>query len=297
MDVYTAKLQLEKLLRYVEGMASVQPRLYTKSKERWKDVADLCIKVVKQISLIVQDELLENGDEGFESVTAEDVRPMIDSIQSEIATLKQFIHYQDPDTASPATVGIKIPREVKQQALATYGNVISKTSERSTHVVEVDKLLSLLNRWMTVRFDIRGRDPDFRYNIMNIQRWLTGWVWCAGYNIDHHTFDGFLNDTNSWLDAVERGENTYAVPADVYRFSTQLDSTLVSLVGVVMWDVLFQNGFYMFDNQPDPYNVFPHAGCLYDTCNILNPDVLDRYVPANADSSILKIAGLEVRND
>ena len=73
MDIYTAEIQIKRLLEYFEDIEEKKPLMYQKSKDRYRDLASNCLQVVRVISNILQDETLMNDDVEFSGSQKKDI--------------------------------------------------------------------------------------------------------------------------------------------------------------------------------------------------------------------------------
>ena len=92
MDIYSAEIQVNKLLNYVKGLSGTDHKLYKKSKNRLKELANTCNEVVSVISELIQDEALVNNDESdeFGGADTADFNSVLNSMEGQIAELRQF---------------------------------------------------------------------------------------------------------------------------------------------------------------------------------------------------------------
>ena len=57
MDIYSAKKYTDELLKLAKDVSESDSRLYNKSKERWKALAQNCIEIVKVISATIHTDM------------------------------------------------------------------------------------------------------------------------------------------------------------------------------------------------------------------------------------------------
>lgn len=306
MDVYTAKLQIEKLLEYVEHIADSKPRMYKKSKDRWKDIAVMCHQVISSISEIVQEEVMQSDEEGSTFDRDSDILAAVVSMQKEIDRLKQFVSYSLPpsstestDTSSitktsyqPSKISkAKIPSQVRKSMLSEYISCMKSSVDKCKgEYIEAEECLKLLHRWMYSRFfKSSEKFPNFRYNIRRIPMWVRDIVIVYGKHVSLGTSDEFVHKFNEWCDDLEYSENStnFSVPYEIYRVNKNPQTSDISLTSVVLWDILLDYGLSELCVSDDKYQLYLSENMMYDMCRELNPSELDMYVDYKSDTDIL----------
>ena len=91
MDIYSAEIQVNKLLDYVKSLSDAKPRMYQKSKDRLKELASTCNQVVSVIAEILQDEALLSDQDEFGGSNVNDFNAVLNSMEDQITELRQFL--------------------------------------------------------------------------------------------------------------------------------------------------------------------------------------------------------------
>ncbi len=308
IDIQKAESNIKKLLSYVEDLSRGRPRLYRKSKDRLRTIANSCSQMIMLISEILQDEtLMQEEDVEFSNSVPEDVSDMMSSIVEEIAKLKDFVSYEsektcedNTDTANnPVSVSIKLSRKDRIDIMKTYQDCLSNMCESLTDADpynNIKRCVVILRDWFFVRFiQTRKTHPSFRYNIRRIREWIPNIVIVMGKHVEDNTFDMFSNSFYDWVDLIRNteGGNKYAVPYEVYKIGKEPDPTDFTLTAVVLWDVLIDLGFQHLCK--DPSDIYLDENIVYDLCSKISPSTLDNYVNFKNDPSILIHCNLEVK--
>lgn len=275
MDIYTAEIQIERLLKYVTDLAASHPTLYAKSKVRWQGVADKCEQISDKIS-----ELAGPGLTG---------KDLSDQYMSDIQqSSNSFSLSKD---ARPTLNTNKIPKDHRKSVMSKYITVLSEMYATSTGYIEVDQCIELLYNWMSTRFFSSIRQGvEFRYNIRRICYWLYDIVIVFGKHLDNGTLSEFLSEFEEWCEGICQSSNTtqFAVPYEVYKVNRNIESEDITLSAAVIWDVLLDHGLSQLC-QKDTYGLFPEENGIYNICVQHSPDVLDKYVNYKLDESVMHL--------
>ena len=311
MDIYIAKEHMDKLLTYVKNVADSKPRMYQKSKDRLRDIAETCQKVVQIISEILQEEILEDCyDDSSESNNSEILQMVLD-MQEELLHLKQFVSYKDNEVCSASsTQRVKsneplvkrISIDDRKFAMSKYRTVLKRISESYTEFPQVSELCKLLYRWFETRFYTSMKyNKDFRYNIRRIPVWISDIIIVYSNHLIKKDSDEFVHDFYSWCDdLLTDNSGKFAVPYEVYQFDKEERKTIY-LNSVVIWDILLDLGLTELCNDSD--DLYVSESYMYDTCMQAHPEQLNNYRNYNIDPSVIDECGLfsewrkEVNND
>lgn len=299
MDVYTAKIQIGKLLEYVENIADSRPKMYKKSINRWKEIAETCQQVVRVISEIVQEEILEDDiEDHVTSNTAHEIQSMIMYMKNEIDQIKDFVSYPSnttPDipknivSAPNSNSKNKIPKEDRREAIAKYKDVLSKLPNKVKDYPSAYECAMLIWRWFDSRFMQSTQiHTQFRYNIRRIPNWIIDIVIVYSNHLIEGDSDEFIHSFNDWCDSLldPSSDCNFAVPYEVFKVDTDSDKSDVSLTSVVLWDILVDLGLSELCIE-DSFNLYLSESALYDICANYNESILDDYKNYKVDNNIL----------
>lgn len=284
MDIYSAEVQVKKLLNYVMSLSDSKTRMYQKSKDRLKELAGTCNQVISVISEILQDEVLVDEQDEFGGSTS-DFNAVLNSMEDQISELRQFL--RAPRVSSTSTTSTNS----KRQALVTYKHCLSSTAESDIAVVEAEGCAKMLWNWFNARF-LSG-PSSFKYNMKRFPGWIRDIVILYGYHFETHTLETFREEFYNWISTIPSGNN-YAVPYEVYKFDKFPDPEFMTLSAVVIWDILLDYG--LRDLCCDASSeLYPSEDCVYALVGSMKSSVMDPYQNYLYDPSILSKCNLTLR--
>lgn len=285
MDIYSAEIQVKKLLNYVQSLSDSKSRMYQKSKDRLKELANTCNQVVAVISQLIQDEALVNSDsDEFSRSDPTDFKSVLDSMESQIAELRQFI---EPPKQNSSNL---ISTNDRKKALFAYKTCLNTLSNSSMKVLEAEDCSRLIWNWFSARF--LNTSSTFRYNMKKLPSWIRDIVIFYGYHVENRSVAKFKSDFNSWIDSIRTGNN-YAVPYEIYQFEKSPNPEIVTLTSVVLWDLLLDGGLRQLccDNS----DIYPSEECVYSLVGKLDSNVMNPYTNYNYDTDILRKCNLTIK--
>lgn len=287
MDIYSAEVQVNKLLNYVKSLSDSKPRMYQKSKDRLRELANNCSQVVLVISEILQDEALVTDQDEFGSSNTNDFNAVLNSMESQISELRQFL-----SSPKPSAMNTTSSTSAKKQAICTYKHCLSSLAHANIIVEEAEGCSRLLWDWFNCRF-LEG-PSTFKYNMKRIPNWIRDIVVLYGYHLESETINTFVNSFYSWLSTISSGSNNYAVPYEVFTFDTSPPASQMTLTSVVLWDILLDYGLRDICSDSSS-ELFPSEDCVYSLVGSLNGSVMDPYQNYNYDKSILSVCNLTLK--
>lgn len=285
MDMHMAEKHIKDLLVYVQTIESERPRMYSKSKKRLKELAEICKEVISTISVILEDEMLsvESEDE-FESSNI-DMKATLDTMESQLSQLRQFIHIEDNDLVS--TSGKELTVSIRKRAFNAYRDCLYNLQQQSSPYVESKECSELLWSWYNMRFISNSPSSTFRYNIRRFPNWLRDIVILFGYHHEEGDLDSFISGFYNWISELKSAKShNFAVPFEVYQFNKSPDKNKMTLSGVVLWDVLCDTGLNSICTDLSS-DLYPSDDSVYNLVGDYNPDILEKYINYKIDPSII----------
>ena len=286
MDIYSAEIQINKLLNFVKGLSDSKSKMYQKSKDRLKELANTCNQVIVVISDILQDEaLIVDENEEFGGSDTTDFNSVLNSMEDQISELRQFLNSPRPSESPISTTS------AKKRALFAYKHCLSTLAHSNILVTEAEDCVQLIWNWFNRRF-LEGPE-NFRYNMKKIPIWIRDIVILYGYHLENKTSGEFRSELESWIETISP-DNRYAVPYDVYSMNKSPDPNKMTLSSVVLWDILLDYG--LRDLCCDPSSeLYPTEDCVYSRVGSLNSEVMNPYQNYMYDQSILAKCNLTVK--
>lgn len=289
MDIYSAEIQVKKLLNYVQGLSDSKSRMYQKSKDRLKELANTCTQVVSVISELLQDEALANNDNNtsdeFGGSDTTDYISVLDSMEVSISELRQFINPHG---------GLHVLRPVstatsndKKQVMYDYKVCLHNLSTSTCCVQEADDCSKLIWDWFSARY-LEGPE-NFRYNTKKIPYWIRDIVIMYGYHVDQNSTGVFKTSFHKWINDISP-DNNYVVPYEIYTFEKNPNPKMLTLTSAVLWDILLDSGLRDLCNKQ-----YFEEDMIYSMIGSLNSEIMNPYTNYQYDSSILQKCKLTVK--
>lgn len=283
MDLVTYIEHTKKGLKYLEDLSSSNSRLYSKSKVRLKELAEICSKMVELTAEILKDEVLDDDVDEFGGSSSV-LLDAANTIQTTVDELKEF-------TDMSRDNGPKISSAKNKMVFATYCKTLKSTASCDNPYVEAHDLAKLLWKWFDVRFvtsmNVR---TAFHYNIRRMPTWIYDIIILYGYHLRNRTLPKFIESFNQWCDNLytsSAGEQ-YAVPYEVFLVDRNPVEYL-SMEAVVLSDILFEHGL-SYLNHSDP--LYLSDSYLYELVSKYNSPLLDRYNDYEYDKNLLELCGI-----
>lgn len=299
LDILGAKKNVDKLLKYVQDIASTDTKLYAKSKDKLRDVASTCTEVVKVISEILQEGMLETDAAEFPAEPSnssdDNVAEMINNMQTQLDQLRQFAGV-DSKPVAPAPIykpsaNSSVTSASKKQIFADYSNCLQNLSTLDFGYDEINQCVYLINRWFQARFVTSIVGSKFSYSMKKFPSWIRDIVILYGKALHDGNVSEFLLNFYTWIDnlADSDARDKYAVPYQVYVFDKSNQASVVNLESVVIWDVLTQNGLDVICKKDNPF--YLSATSVYELTGQLQPSVLNGYVDYRDHPEVFAILG------
>lgn len=201
-----------------------------------------------------------------------DVNPVVDTV---------------PTESSPGNRRSSRDRSKKYNKgiLRKYACMFRKLKNVHTDYVYANECISLLCDWFDARFS--GADPNFRYNIRMISKWIQDIVIVYGNHLHDHTQDTLAANMRSWANSIRNSKESskYAIPYEIYYGSQHYDQSGITLTAVVLWDIIYDAGLKDVCDPSDP--MYPNEESVYRLCDKISPDSLDFYGPYTCNPNVL----------
>lgn len=295
MDIYGAGTNIKKLLAYVEDLADSKPKMYAKSKDRLKEIATTCNKVVEVISEILEDEVLQ--DDSVEFGQTSDLDNVLNDMQYQIDRLKKFTQSTPEVIESKPKISESstISANVRKKAMKNYSTQLAAMSNKETAYPFADRCAKLLWTWFDVRFLKTVYGTGFRYNMRRFPEWIQTIVILYGQAIHNNSVSMFENEFQDWLNTIisTDAKDKYAVPYAVYQFCKTPETDIITLDAIILWDILLDNGLRELCTN-DKSDLYLNEYGVYDLCSEINPIVLDDYCNYETHPDIFKKLHWEV---
>ena len=304
MDINSAEKSIQKLLAYVKDLADSKPKMYRKSRGRLKELAETCNEVVSLISVVLQDEILDEDDVEFGSKP--NLTSVLDNMQNQITQMRNFagIELQQsalskPKQPEPTSDKSTEPSVSKKKILRNYRETLQAVANKSYKYDAVGRCAELLWHWFEVRFVTTVHTDGFRYNMKRFPLWIRDIVILYGKAIRDNSYIEFDNQFRHWVDSLVSDDSEishkYAVPYSIFSFEKSMSAEQFTLESVVLWDMLMDSGLSAICS-PASNDYMLNEDAVYLLCSEYNPEVLDMYADYVTHPEVLINLGWEVKN-
>lgn len=308
MDMPGAEKVADKLLKFVQSVATSDSKLYGKSKQRLQNVADVCSQIVTAVSDILQTEVLESEQQEFESTPDKDIYTQVAALSAEIDKLKEFVQFhntpqtdapqidtsnsdtvEEPEVLSVDADSDKLSSDEMKSIVSNYGSVLHDAAVTDCGLNKCNQLTSVLWKWFHARiFTQYDNAPPFHYGVHRFKSIIYSFVILYGWHIENHTEDSFFRYFEDWLESLSTSHdsNKWIAPYEVYQIERNSDSKYANLTAAVLWDMLLDNTSLNRLQDKSSHGYYLHSNGVWDMLYKSNPSVLDNYVDYKQDSSI-----------
>lgn len=287
MDIYSAETSVKRLLEFVESLAKRDTRMYKPSRDRLRELASTCERVVDVISSILQEGALESVDDAeFNSSSDPEIVAALSRMQSQIAQLQSFIV---PGTQSVPIVKSDISSATRKLVISDYREALNAIADKQSCYPAVNEVSALLWKWFRARFiDRQNIATDFRYNIRRLSDWVRDTVILYGHAVENNTADAFISMFDEWCNSLMYAESRdrHAVPYCIYEFDKNPSSEMMTLTGAVLWDMLMDHGLIGISSELRNSDLYLDPSAIYNLCDSIAPEVLDNYRNYKSDDTI-----------
>ena len=287
MDIYSAETSVKRLLEFVESLAKRDTRMYKPSRDRLRELASTCERVVDVISSILQEGALESVDDAeFNSSSDPEIVAALSRMQSQIAQLRSFIV---PGTQSVPIVRSDISSATRKLVISDYREALNAIADKQSCYPVVNEVSALLWKWFRTRFiDRQNIATDFRYNIRRLSDWVRDTVILYGHAVENNTADAFISMFDEWCNSLMYAESRdrHAVPYCIYEFDKSPSGEMMTLTGAVLWDMLMDHGLIGISSELRNSDLYLDPSAIYNLCDSIAPEVLDNYRNYKSDDTI-----------
>lgn len=271
MDIYSAQVSVERLLKYLKEIAEKSPPSYANSKLRYRRLAQSCEEIVHIISSMLKEDHLSFEDDNMEFDSCVDDPKLMQNIENmkyDISELEAFISPEVDDKK----------KLTNKQIVHLYAKYIEASAKQDHRCKEVNEICILLWTWFNFRFLLStSKNKNFRYQPSKIADWLKAIVLSYGNSVEDGSGTEFVLELSDWckstckLESANSSEFRYSIPYKVYM--NWKDCKRVSLTSVVLWDIICTS---CLSELSSTYHLIDENS-MYDTCKQVSPSALDRY--------------------
>lgn len=302
MDLNSAERNIHKLLSYIKSISDSDTTLYDKSKRKLTEISNSCMECIKEISIILQTESLDDDELEFdmnpESKSNLDLQNQVNILTDEINKIKAFINQgnNDFDESSFDSNMNSKNNSIQNSSIISYNyDTTLSSSERSNIVKDYKFILNrtsmndckfnIINRCTRILwnwFDARilktyNIAPTFHYDVHRFKSIIYSFVISMGYHIENNTFDEFESNFDDWVASLSTSNesNKWIAPFEVYNIERGNCSEYITLTAVILWDILLDCGIRELCKSKS--STYLNEKSIWDIISDINIDVLDNY--------------------
>lgn len=294
MDIHSAEAHMEKVLQYLEQMHDNNSSLYSKTREKLKNISNDLFKGLKLVSEILEEDSLvveaEFGgtDESIIS-SVKSMKEQSEEISQVIDRVDSFVYSPPPEPKLTYSTN-KLSAKKRRHIVYTYGQVLKKVAGVSTPYKSVRDCAALIWRWYDTRFFLSLQScSKFHYNIRNIPECIKWIVLAYSKHLSDHTLDSFFSDFDIWLSSLvsPNAGNNYLLPYEIFKIGRETTISDISQASIMIWDILFDLGYSEL-SKDDLADVKLQSETIYNLAVKIAPDIADNYVYYEEDDSLLR---------
>lgn len=243
IEIYPIEIASTKIHNQLERTLEAKPKMYSKTKERYKKLACDLLDSVSIISKILQTDLLVPEDVDVPSKVSEfSELPSSYDITEDIDTKLKAVtnEWQNYNQFSCPQLSMSNKTVIKR-----FGEILAECAIIKTGIREADICADILHRWFKVRFNTTG--TSFRYNIAKLPEWIAYIVILAGLRASEDNIQKFQDMMISWID--KSSSNNYAIPYEVYQLMKNPQPSNFTIEAVLISDALMDAAYYKLNSE------------------------------------------------
>lgn len=226
----------KKISDMLDEILEKQPRMYEKTRIRYKDLAVSMLSSVEKIAKIAQlDALSPHSNDEFDELSSIGFDSSIDialkHAQQEVETAKSFTSTKNEDLFIDLNVIDEIFYEVSQIEFGWN---------------EVNQCARLLYMWFHTRFIEK---PVQTCNYRYLGGWITKFIVQFGNHCAKHSCSNFESSLYDWCKRLDITHSVYAQPFFIYNALDASDPVDFTLEAVLVNDLLYSKGLYKLSEK------------------------------------------------
>lgn len=248
IEVSRIQAHADKINSQLEQVLSNQPQMYSKTKDKYKNLAISLLSSVEKIADILEADSLasvDNKSSEFESSSL-DMSELSDAIHTASNKIDSYTSFVSSE------VPIKpISTNINKETLHRYGQILEQASTYDFGYEEVNECAYILNKWFKSRFS-STEDDLFKYNIAYLPTWITNIIILYGRYLKNKDTDSFITMMMDWCANLAIKPNKWAVPYEVHQLSKSAHPGTYTMEAVIIGDVLMDEVLYQLTEYNSP---------------------------------------------
>lgn len=294
-DIYTVENHIDYIIRFLEEKINSSATLYKPSKVRYETLIQKFNTAIKLTTRILQDNELVDTEEFNDVSDVEQIYTNLLQLTSKCENLEKLFEKSLGVTNTPVVEELTI--EDKKTILCQYQNCINNLvmNVDSSSIEYLRECAYIIKQWFDARY--KAGELEFKYDVKTLPTWIVGIVVTYSQHIQTSTTQDFVLQFSEWMDHIDVNPmfSTYPVPYNIYTSTKNVIVDKSALTTLVLWDLLYDNGFYLLDLCKVPcakdiiYTRFLNLNNMPDS-------TLSLYKDYKKDNNILYKANLLVRD-
>lgn len=273
LEIYPMENSANKIANQLDLVLETKPRMYSKTVDRYKQLAQSLLQSVAKISSILEEEsLISDGhvhDEFNElSCNCDGGHELAQAVEAARDQISSYTHFTAQTTDSSYISNKDI--------LSRFAKVLEESSQFEFSCPEACECAKLIYKWFKCRFTPEFKNPKFRYKIEYLPTWITYIIVLYGYYHSTGRTSVLISMFDNWCDDISQDfNNCYAVPYEVYTLMKSVTPDTFTMDGVLIGDILIDECYYQlttsyFTNSNVCFDGYPVASLT----KMKNPSLL-----------------------
>lgn len=232
-NVYSLEASAKKISDALDVLLEEKPKMYEKTKIRYKDIAVSLLSSAEKISKILQDLALSpQSDDEFNELAGNVFDSRIDSalqgVQTEVTAAKSF------SSSSNAKTFVD---------LQLIDDTLQELESLNLHWKEINTCARLLHTWFHLRFIVH---PPQVCNYSYIGSWVHAFILSYGKACSDGTAKVFESSLQVWCDQLSQKPlaNKYVLPFSIFNITRSDEPADFTVHAVLINDFFYSSCLY-----------------------------------------------------
>lgn len=282
-EIYPIEESAKKISRLLSEVESTKPNMYAKTKVRYRELAKSLLDSVNKISNILAEEILAgdntSGGDEFNELTD---NTAFYSLDTSLQEAQYHISTKDSLSSNYSSTldedNITLPLNTNQsnsdtnisihKTLDYFDSIFSDASIYDFGYKEVNNCAKSLYTWYHSRFIDHRDDPEFKFSIKYLPKWISEFIIVYGYQYDCSNSEHFISEIQKWSSSLYSKNSKYAIPYSIYEFEhSESPPESYTIASLVINDILMEEILYKL-SKPECPNLAVNLDCN-DVTNII----------------------------
>ena len=126
---------------------------------------------------------------------------------------------------------------------------------------EVNNCAKSLYTWYHSRFVDHRNDPEFKFSIKYLPKWVSEFIIVYGYQYDCSNSEHFISEIQKWSSSLHSKSSKYAIPYSIYEFEhSESPPENYTIASLVINDILMEEILYKL-SKPESPNLAVNLDC------------------------------------